>query len=451
MSSIYSLISDLEKNQSLIRFEDQSITYEELLHRIQTTIIKLKPLPSGSLCYYRTINPIETLIHLVACFESGLHFLPFFEGGSLMEDQRNCEKLKVHFAIDEAGNISEKFPDSPVLEEPGGVIFQSSGSTGPSKFIYQSQENLIKNAALSAEYQGIDQNSSILNHLTLSHTGGLNMQTLPALLKGACLHFLKSPDLNKLASLFSNKFSHTILVPYVFRRLLRSKYWDVSQLNKNLLILTGSCPVDHQMIKKSINEKLRILSVYGLTEIGPFTCVWDSQSSEIKSLERKESILGQPLQDYKFTITNEDELTIEGPCQGSYLQTSDNERFVTRSKNGIATGDLVFKENNNYYFKGRKNRIINRAGFKINPEEIETLIKRLSDVKDCHVYAVTDPEFYQVPHCDIVADGSLSVYDLKTYLKQHIHNHKFPRKWNFVDQIDHTSIEKTKRKVHQDD
>src|SRR5262249_31558260 len=96
--------------------------------------------------------------------------------------------------------------------------------------------------------------------------------------------------------------------------------------------------------------------------------------------------------------TDEGELCITGPgvTQGYWKLPEQSERaFLKDSSDGkwYKTGDLVVRDTDgNYIYRGRRDRMIKKRGYRVELGEIEACLYRHESVKEVAAIAVTDDE-----------------------------------------------------------
>ena len=79
----------------------------------------------------------------------------------------------------------------------------------------------------------------------------------------------------------------------------------------------------------------------------------------------------------------------------------------------VDTGDIVQQSGDRYYFVGRKGGIINIGGFKVHPEEVETVINRHPRVRMSLVQARQNPITGSIVVADVVLDGETAPADAR--------------------------------------
>ena len=144
----------------------------------------------------------------------------------------------------------------------------------------------------------------------------------------------------------------------------------------------------------------------------------------------------------KFTVVD-DELLIHK----SLLGRSDSFKF---EGNYYHSGDLiewVDKEQGLFRFKSRKNELINVGGYKVNPGEVENVLRAIDGVKQVLVYGRANSVLGSVLCADIQLEDSseLTNVDIKKALTSQLQDFKIPRRIKFVEQFELTRTGKLKR------
>ena len=92
-------------------------------------------------------------------------------------------------------------------------------------------------------------------------------------------------------------------------------------------------------------------------------------------------------------------------------------------------------ENGNYQITGRIKDMIIRGGENIYPKEIEEFIYTHPKVSDVQVIGVPDEQYgEEIMACVILKEGeTMTVEEMKDYVRDHMAKHKVPRYVEFVD------------------
>ena len=120
--------------------------------------------------------------------------------------------------------------------------------------------------------------------------------------------------------------------------------------------------------------------------------------------------------------------------------------------NWMLTGDLVIKDEDNYFtFVSRKDDIIISSGYRIGPVEVEDTILKHPAVLEAGVIGVPDEVRGEVPKAFIsLRAGYEASQDLKreiqNLVKEKLAKHEYPRKIEFIADIPKTTTGKVRRR-----
>ena len=119
-----------------------------------------------------------------------------------------------------------------------------------------------------------------------------------------------------------------------------------------------------------------------------------------------------------------------------YYKMPDATRGAIDEDGWLHTGDLACKtEEGNYRITGRLKDMIIRGGENIYPKEIEEFIYTHPKVSDVQVIGVPDEQYgEEIMACVILKEGeTMTVDEMKQYVRDHMARHKVPRYIDFVD------------------
>ena len=115
-----------------------------------------------------------------------------------------------------------------------------------------------------------------------------------------------------------------------------------------------------------------------------------------------------------------------------------------------ATGDLVEiteQKPLSFKFRSRKNEMINVGGYKVNPYEIEDIIRNIDGVTDVLIKGKTHTLIGNILCADIVVQKGKNIFekDIRLHLKDKLQSFKIPRIITFVDDLKKSRSGKVKR------
>lgn len=110
----------------------------------------------------------------------------------------------------------------------------------------------------------------------------------------------------------------------------------------------------------------------------------------------------------------------------------------------FSTGDLGVIDNEGYLFiKGRSKEIINVAGMKIFPQEVESVLETHPAIKEACVYPHGHDKFGEVPYAQVVTKSNVDTMpteaELKAFCIPHLSNYKVPEEIIIVESLKRTA------------
>ncbi len=231
--------------------------------------------------------------------------------------------------------------------------------------------------------------------------------------------------------------------PSYWRRLLM--FADAELLRKIPLIqITLGGEVIDQPILDNLRRHFpaaRLVHIYATTELGRCFSVSDG-------------IAGFPATYLDTVLPDGTELRLQ---EGELLIRSLNSMKMydplsvehASASNWFATGDLVEVSNGRAYFVGRRTEMINVAGSKVYPVEVERILRAIPGVADVRVFGKASSIAGELVACEIVPDSDQTRERLKEEVvricRAKLASHQQPRLIKFVDRIEVSAAGKTLR------
>jgi long-chain acyl-CoA synthetase len=188
--------------------------------------------------------------------------------------------------------------------------------------------------------------------------------------------------------------------------------------------------------------KVQILNVYGLTETvnGGLFCGPGQDSFKIGTI-------GKPV-DCTIKIINDNGNPV-GTNEKGELLISGKHIMVEYYDNPIATsevlrdgwlytGDLAQQDEEGFVrIVGRKKSMINSGGFRIQPEEIEEIILKMTEVDACKVFGIYDAILTEkiIACIQIKENNPLNEVVLYKYLRENLEQEKVPHNIYFLEDL----------------
>ena len=357
-----------------------------------------------------------------------------FDGGDC-QDKRFCDYSQL---IAEGEKLlSEgciKFTKSRYDTSKMSALIFTSGTTGTSKGVMLSEDNIVASMTASANMIHISSNNVLLSVLPMHHTYETCCGQLTALMLGVTIcinnslkYFVRNlkifkPTTMVLVPLFVSTLKKKIqdeikargkqnVVDFGIKatKLLRkvkidTRKYAFAQITANLggrlrTIISGGAPLDPDCVEWFENIGISISQGYGITECAPLVAV-----NPLVTVYKNSVGLPIPGSRVKIILENPDgterdaypgvvgEICVKGPhvMLGYYNDPKATEEAFTE-EGFFRTGDYGYMDEEGFLFiTGRKkNIIVLQNGKNVYPEEIEEYLSKIDLIKECVVVGRT--------------------------------------------------------------
>jgi fatty-acyl-CoA synthase len=342
--------------------------------------------------------------------------------------------------------------DKPDFEDPH-IILYTSGTTGFPKGAVLSYRKTFFNALNANIFYRLTPLDVFLVSRPLFHSGGLLVDSTPALYKGATVIYKKRFSPQEYLETIE-KYNVTIIETSATFLNFILKECNVSQYNLRLLksCYTGGERVSTSTLKEYHNRGIPISQLFGMTETSIVT--WLSTDDAV----RKIGSVGKPVLHGEVTIINSDrkkispgdigEIMVKGPILMSGYW---NKPEVTKEvmKNGwFYTGDLATVDDEGFiYIVDRQKDMFISGGENVYPAEVEKALLTHPKIFDIAVYGVGDEKWGEVGKASIILQDNtaMSVSEVMDFLHGKIGRFKIPKYVEFVDKLPRTTTGKIQK------
>ena len=195
---------------------------------------------------------------------------------------------------------------------------------------------------------------------------------------------------------------------------------------------------------------------YGLTETSPF-------ASYNHEWHHRPGAVGTALANVELRIVDADDQPVGPGTWGEICMRGPNVMLgywnrpaesVEALRGGwFHSGDVGYTDDDGYvYIVDRTKDMINSAGFKIWPREVEEVLYQHPAIAECAVYGAPDPVKGEVPRAAVVlaAGHAASGEELDAYCRQHLAAYKVPRTFELVPALPKSATGKILKRVLRD-
>jgi long-chain acyl-CoA synthetase len=360
-----------------------------------------------------------------------------------------CEKLDhwiAHASTDAEAIMMD--PNDPA------VLLYTSGTTGFPKGATLSHGNVISNMESTVHHAGFTHNDRMILFLPLFHVFGQNfIMNATFTAAGTLVMHRRFVLQSVLDSIQNDRVTMFFAVPTIYINLLNTELssHDISSI-RYYFSAAATMPEE---ISRRWTERFgsRIYEGYGLTECSPFACY-------NHDFRHKFGSVGTAIKDFQLRIfdPNDNELPpgkwgeicIKGPgvMLGYWRKPEETECAL---RNGwLHSGDIGMMDEEGYVFiMDRVKDMINAAGFKIWPAEVEQFLYRHEAIKEVAVYGVPDPVKGEIVKAAIVLkqDATTTGEEIITYCRERIAAYKVPAEVEFMNELPKSPAGKILKRV----
>jgi long-chain acyl-CoA synthetase len=345
-------------------------------------------------------------------------------------------------------------------DEDVAAVLYTGGTTGLPKGAMLTHRNLVANTVQFADWYAFAPGDEVsLCAIPMSHSGGMSGVMNVPLSAGATL--LAVPRFNAASAARAvERYRVTRLfgVPTMFIALLNDEAGRSADYASLRACRTNAAPLPPP-VKCAFDALVGrevLVEGYGLTETSPLTHANPLQRAKAGSI-------GIPLPDTDARIVDLEtgadvaagqagELLIRGPqvMRGYWNRPEETARVLREG--WLATGDVATMDDEGYFaIVDRRKDMINTAGFKVWPREVEETLYAHDAVQLALVIGV--PDDYRgeaVKACVVVKDayrGRITEADLAAFCKSRLTTYKVPRTIEFRDALPQTATGKLLRRA----
>jgi long-chain acyl-CoA synthetase len=390
------------------------------------------PISPGLMTDERAVLPEQMDVHHILADAA---FAPDRTGTRL----RNTADLTHTFQLTPRTPI-RPLPTEYAAIRPAFIRF-SSGTTGTSKGVVLSHEAILDRT--DAANQGLHITSGDRIGWVLSMSFHFVVTILLFLRKGATVVLCGDPLPDALIQALQQ---HPITLLYA------------SPIHYQLLTLSQTLTARHfAAVRMAISTAvklpapiaqgffdrfgLRLTEAYGIIEVGlPFIHCPPAQSHD--------GLLGKPLPDYTVKLGVDNEVLIRGKGMFDAYFSPWQPRAVCQPDGWFHTGDVGERSaDGSLRLVGRCKAVINFAGMKIFPQEIEEILNQHPSVSESLVHGEAHPEYGQIPCAKIVlrAGSTFDAAALQAFCRARLATHKIPKAFTCVPDLVKTASGKIRR------
>ncbi|HDQ34734.1 MAG TPA: long-chain fatty acid--CoA ligase, partial [Chloroflexi bacterium] len=339
------------------------------------------------------------------------------------------------------------------------ILQYTGGTTGLPKGALGTHGNLVANTLqFDAWIHDAAEHEIILGVLPLFHVYGMVLTLIRAAYQGATLVLTGRRPAEMLEAISQYRPTFFPGVPMIYRLLLDHPGVEAraAELGSIRTCISGAAPLPPEVQQRF--EALtggRLREGYGLSEAPTATHCNPLSENRLGSI-------GLPLPDIEAAIVDLEtgerllppdtlgELVVRGPTvmRGYHHQP---EATAQALRGGwLYTGDIARMDAQGYfYIVDRKADLINCAGFKVYPSEVERVLREHPAVADVAVAGVPDPYRGEAIKAWVVVKSgmTLNAEELRLWARDQLARYKVPHEIAFVEALPRSAVQKVLRRV----
>jgi fatty-acyl-CoA synthase len=440
-----------------LHFEGADLTYAELWKRVERAARALD-VAKGERIAWLGYNHPDMLVLLFAAARRGALLVPLnwrltaAEHRTILQD---CQPRWLFSDTEHAAAARTLGIAIGSLDVPAGaaargadddelLIVYTSGTTGRPKGAVLTQAALLWNGYNSIHAHDLGQADHVLSTLPMFHVGGLNNQTVPALLAGARITLHKRFEPGAwLADVQARKPTLSLLVPATMQAVIAHGAWAGCDLSSLRLVNTGSMVVPESLIRAFHARGVPVGQIYGSTETAPIAIVLLREDAM-----RKVGSAGRPAMHCEVKL-DDGEICVRGPnVMRRYWEDPRATRQVLDSEGWFHSGDLARVDEDGYFWIiGRSKDVIISGGENIYPAELENVMADCPAIAESAVVGVADAKWGEAA-CAVVVRRPGAALDEAAVLalfQDRLARYKHPRRIVFTDALPKNALGKIQK------
>jgi long-chain acyl-CoA synthetase len=315
------------------------------------------------------------------------------------------------------------------------VLKLTSGSTAVPKAAIAAIEHLINDGDHVIEAMALRPDDVNFSCIPLSHSYALGNVVLPLLLQGTAVALRQS--FNPAQSLGDMAAAEATVLPGVPFMFDRFRTLDVERMPPKLrLLITAGARIDPETVRWFWGSLARkVHSFYGSSETGGIA--YDDTEDLTEPLH-----VGRPMPETEVTIRDADpsgggRVFVTGSAVArSYAEVGAGSLDSGFIDGGFLTGDLGrFDGERRLVLTGRVSTLVNVAGLKVDPAEVERVLIEVPGIAAVRVLGASCDRRGQQLVAFVVSDRPMTSLDLRRRCARMLSPHKIPRQFIFLDRL----------------
>jgi len=413
--------------------------FSEIEERARDFETKIEMFNAGSVIAVQIGKHEDWPSILIACLRKRLVVLPLEQ--SISDQQRDaalkiCQAAGVVETAVPGGKPPEVVPLRTVAskrdwgENPPTLLKFTSGTTAAPRAIRFRSEQLLADCNQICDTMGISDVDLNFGVIPISHSYGFSNLITPLIARGVPM-VLSQDRMPRGVLVDLARTDATVFpgMPVFYQAFCEME--NVPALPNLRLCISAGAPLAMTVARQFRQKfKLPIHSFYGASECGGI-CYDDDAIGE------EEGFVGQPMKGVDIEMVDPkasaSQIRVRSPALGEgYFPESDEAKL---GGGFFVPDDLLTKTTNGFRIVGRTSDLINVAGKKVNPAEVEANLLRFSGVRQAVVFGRASILRNEEVVACVVASPGVTEAELLEFCRRELSTWQVPKRVFMVDAI----------------
>jgi long-chain acyl-CoA synthetase len=350
-----------------------------------------------------------------------------------------------------AGQPPSELPPAAVLSADDiAVMLMSSGTAGPAKIVPKTAVQAQAAVDIFLRTVPYGEGDRILAALPFNHSFGFFNVLLAGIAAQATLFVEKYSPRQTAQAVAAHRITILPATPFMLRMMAATDFPQPPDFSSVRVALSAGAALPAAVLN-SMRDKfgIHVWQSYGTTESGPVTLARDQVAADTPS-----GSVGLAYRGVTVSIRDvegadqppgcEGEVAVNSPAAASgYLYEPPDAATCFRD-GWVLTGDVGFvhERSGELVICGRRKRMINVAGKKVAPDEVEACLLSHPAVTDVLVAAESLPTGEERVAAYVVAKQAVDLNALRDHCAQNLADFKVPRRIELVSELKRGSMGK---------
>ncbi len=384
---------------------------------------------------------------LLACLRKGLIVLPLEQSISERERDTALEICRAKGVItfgDEVVKVMRLRTAASTLDwgdKAPTFLKLTSGTTAAPRAVRFRSEQLLADCDQICRTMGISDTDLNFGVIPVSHSYGLSNLLTPLIARGVPMVLSR----DRLPRAVLGELAHTNATVFPGMPVFYQAFCDMDEipaLLKLRLCISAGAPLSAAVARK-FHEKFKrpIHSFYGSSECGGICYDRDGTIFE-------DGFVGAPMKDVDLApvdpAATASQVRVRSAAVGDgYFPEPDEEKL---GDGVFVPDDLLARHRSGFKIVGRVSDVINVAGKKVNPAEVEAHLLRFAGVREAIVFGYPSTLRNEEVAACVVADVDLTEAKLLEFCRAELSSWQVPKRIFLLDEIPVNERGKTSRR-----